>query len=140
MKVLLSIKPEFAEKIFDGSKRFEFRKSIFQNRDVRTVVVYVTRPIGRILGEFDVAEIVCADPSALWERTKHHSGISKEFFDAYFNGRSRSFALAVGAVRRYPIALNPDDVIENFTPPQSFMYVDDSLGRPEPRQIELAFA
>ena len=32
MKVLLSIKPEFAEKIFNGTKKYEFRKSIFKNK------------------------------------------------------------------------------------------------------------
>ena len=39
MTVLLSIKPEFAEKIFNGTKKFEFRKSIFKNTDVKKVVV-----------------------------------------------------------------------------------------------------
>ena len=29
MKVLLSIKPEFASKIFEGTKRFEYRKAHF---------------------------------------------------------------------------------------------------------------
>lgn len=33
MKVLLSIKPEFAERIFNGSKKYEFRKVIFKNPD-----------------------------------------------------------------------------------------------------------
>ncbi|MBI6731014.1 ASCH domain-containing protein, partial [Pseudomonas amygdali] len=42
MKVLLSIKPEYAEKILQGEKRFEFRKSVFKNPDVRTVVIYAT--------------------------------------------------------------------------------------------------
>ena len=31
MKILLLIKPQFADKIFDGSKGFEFRKSLFKN-------------------------------------------------------------------------------------------------------------
>lgn len=30
MTALLSIKPEFAEAIFDGRKKFEFRKVIFK--------------------------------------------------------------------------------------------------------------
>ena len=30
MKVLLSIKPEFVEKIFSGEKRFEYRKFAFK--------------------------------------------------------------------------------------------------------------
>ena len=44
MKVLLSIKPEFANKIFEGTKRFEFRKSIFK-KEVKTVVVYASSPL-----------------------------------------------------------------------------------------------
>ena len=41
MTVLLSIKPEFAEKIFDGTKKYEFRKSIFKNADVKKFVMQV---------------------------------------------------------------------------------------------------
>ena len=29
MKIILSIKPEIANKIFEGDKKFEFRRSIF---------------------------------------------------------------------------------------------------------------
>lgn len=32
MKVLLSIKPEYVEKILDGTKKFEFRKGIFKTQ------------------------------------------------------------------------------------------------------------
>ncbi|ASW06419.1 ASCH domain-containing protein [Rhizobium sp. 11515TR] len=138
MKVLLSIKPEYAEKIFEGTKRFEFRKSVYRSKDVRTVVVYVTRPVGQIIGEFDVEEILCKSPDDLWALTSDHSGISKDFFDEYFLGRERSFALAVGDVRRYDSPLNPNEVIANFTPPQSYMYVDDELGRPSTPQLALA--
>lgn len=42
MKVLLSIKPEFAEKIFSGEKKFEFRRSIFKDKTVKTVLVYAS--------------------------------------------------------------------------------------------------
>jgi len=45
MKILLSIKPEYAEKIFAGTKKYEFRRSIFKNPDVKTVplqfIVYI---------------------------------------------------------------------------------------------------
>jgi hypothetical protein len=37
MKVVLSIKPEFANKIFDGTKKFEFRKSIFKNENIKLI-------------------------------------------------------------------------------------------------------
>lgn len=129
MKVLLSIKPEFAERIFDGSKRFEFRKAPYRNQSVRTVAVYVTQPVGLIIGEFDVDDIIEASPERLWETTRDHAGISREFFDAYFAGRDTAFALKVGDVRRYDAPIDPEEVLDNFTAPQSYMYVDDGLSR-----------
>ena len=34
MKALLSIKPEFADKIFAGTKRYEFRRAVFKKEGV----------------------------------------------------------------------------------------------------------
>ena len=47
MNVLLSIKPEFAFKIFDGTKKYEFRKSIFKKPGVKKVIVYASSPTGK---------------------------------------------------------------------------------------------
>jgi predicted transcriptional regulator len=41
MRVLLSIKPEFAFKIL-MVKKYEFRKVVFKNPKVKTVVVYAS--------------------------------------------------------------------------------------------------
>lgn len=56
MKVLLSIKPEFVEKIFSGEKRFEYRKSIFKQQNIDTIVIYSTMPVGMIVGEFNTCQ------------------------------------------------------------------------------------
>ena len=52
MRVLLSIKPEFVEKIFSGEKLYEYRKAMFKNVNVSSVVIYSTMPVGKIVGEF----------------------------------------------------------------------------------------
>jgi predicted transcriptional regulator len=65
MKVLLSIRPEFALKMFDGSKRYECRRVIFRREKVRTVVVYASDPIKQVIGEFDIGDIIHDKPSAL---------------------------------------------------------------------------
>ncbi len=132
MKVLLSIKPEFAEKIFSGEKTFEFRKSVYKDRSVKTIVVYATQPIGRLVGEFDVADIVSASPEELWDMTREGAGISRQFFESYFDGRDCAFALQIENVVQYPVPVRPHEIIENFVPPQSYMYVDDSGRRPNP--------
>ena len=67
MKVLLSIKPEFVQEIFTGKKKYEYRKAIF-TRSVDKVVVYSTKPVGMIVGEFTVENILNDTPSTLWTR------------------------------------------------------------------------
>ncbi|MFN8356318.1 MAG: ASCH domain-containing protein [Spirosomataceae bacterium] len=125
MKILLSIKPEFADKIFEGTKQFEFRKSIFKDKTVRKVVVYASSPIQKVVGEFEIEYILNTNPSTLWEETKEFAGISKEFFDAYFNNRKMAFAFKIKSVKSYkqPLCLKRDFKIN--TPPQSFMYLND---------------
>ena len=57
MKVLLSIKPEFVEKIFDGSKKYEYRKVLPKRTDISVIVIYASAPVQRVVGEFRINEI-----------------------------------------------------------------------------------
>ena len=127
MKVLLSIKPEYASKILSGEKRFEFRKVGFSNPDVNTVVIYATRPVGKVVGEFEVARIYHDSPSKIWEKTKAYAGVNKKFFDAYYQGRSNAVAIAVGRVVKYERPFDLNELGGPKTPPQSFCYI----GSPE---------
>lgn len=123
MRVLLSIKPEYAEKILNGTKRFEYRKAAPKNPDARTVVIYATMPVGKVVGEFEIAAVLRACPDALWERTKTASGISRAFFEEYFCGRDEAVALAVREPKRYLKPLELEEVSGSSTPPQSFRYL-----------------
>lgn len=124
MRVLFSIHPEYAESILDGSKKFEFRRRIYARDDVKTVVIYATAPVGMIVGEFDIGEVLSDTPERLWEQTKDHAGIDASYFSNYFNGRDEAFAISVKTARRYktPISLVqafPDSPVA----PQSFRYM-----------------
>ncbi|WP_392551431.1 ASCH domain-containing protein [Orbus wheelerorum] len=122
MKVLLSIKPEYAELILSGKKKFEFRKGIFK-RPVKTVVIYATLPVGKIIGEFDIDEVIFRDTETLWQETKKHAGISKVFFDSYFNNRNKGFAIKVKNPKRYENPMTFKDFLPNSIPPQSYRYI-----------------
>lgn len=117
MRVLLSIKPEYAEKILNGTKRFEYRKAVPRNESVRTVVIYATMPVGKVVGEFEVGGVLCEKPKDLWKRTKEASGITREFFDSYFDGREQAMAIAVKKPKRYATPKNLKDVSGSLTPP-----------------------
>lgn len=123
MKVVLSIKPQFANKIFDGTKKFEFRKAIFKNKNVTSVLVYASSPVQKVIGEFEIGEIYNHDLETLWNKTKEYSGITKEYFYEYFADREKGFAIQIKNKRKFT---NPKSLKEdyNLTPPQSFAYWD----------------
>lgn len=124
MKVLLSIKPEYAEKIFSGLKQFEFRKAVFRNPAVKTVVLYATKPVGKVLGEFDIEEILAETPNTLWSMTSKFAGIPRQFFNEYFRGRQTAYAIRVREARRYDTPLTLGAFLDNGVAPQSFCYID----------------
>lgn len=120
----MSIKPEYVEKIFNGSKKFEYRKIIFANPNIKTVVIYATRPCGKVVGEFHIKNILCNDPEMLWENTKEYSGISKESFDKYFKEKEKGFAIEIGEVIKYKRPLTLKEFNGKIkAPPQSFFYI-----------------
>ncbi len=123
MKVLLSIKPEFVEKILDGSKRFEFRKNVFKNKNVKSIVVYSTMPVGKVVAEFDIEHILMDAPDTVWEKTADFSGISRSFFDEYFTGRDRAVAIGIGEVRQYERPMDLTELGIGSTAPQSYRYL-----------------
>ncbi len=121
--VLLSIKPEYAHKIFDGTKKYEFRKSVFKDKTVKRVIVYSSAPEQKIIGEFEIDTILNDSPSALWNLTKDFSGISQEFYNQYFQGREKAFAIKVSSPQRYAQKKNLSD-FDIIYAPQSFTYVE----------------
>ncbi len=123
MRVLLSIKPEYAEKILNGTKRFEYRKAFPRDEAVKTVVIYATMPVGKVVGEFEVGGYVADTPEKLWRETRKASGITREFFMAYFAGRDEARAIRVGATQRYAKPKSLREVSGSSTPPQSFQYL-----------------
>lgn len=123
MKVLLSIKPEYADKILSGEKKFEFRKSIFKRENIQTIIIYATMPVGKIIGEFDIESILSDAPELIWDKTSQSSGISKSFFDSYFLNRTRAYAIEIKAVRKYKTPQNLCDLKLGLKAPQSFAYI-----------------
>jgi predicted transcriptional regulator len=123
MKILLSIKPEFALKIFEGSKRYEFRRIIFKRKGIRKVLVYASSPISEIIGEFEIADILSDEPERLWIKTKDQAGISEKKFFHYFCNTNKGYAIKVSNYEMYDKPILLDDLFI-ASPPQSFMYLE----------------
>ncbi|MBF0329950.1 MAG: hypothetical protein HQL10_12390 [Nitrospirae bacterium] len=122
MKVLLSIKPEYAEKILDGEKKYEFRRTVFRDTSIKKVVIYASSPIKRVIGEFEIDSIIALGIDALWKKTMHCAGIEKDFYYNYFYGKKIGYAIKVKKTRRYRKHIGLNELNVKY-PPQSFLYL-----------------
>lgn len=121
MKILLSIKPIYANKILDWEKFFELRKSI-PKEEFDTVIIYSSFPEKKIIWEFKVDKIIYKSLDELWDITKEWSCVDKKFFDEYYKWKERWYAIKVKEIKRYKESL-PITTYTKF-PPQSFMYIE----------------
>lgn len=120
-KILLSINPEYVEKIFSGEKEFEFRKNRCKS-DVNKIVIYCTAPVMQVVGEVDIVEIIENTPAVVWKKTQNKSGVTKKFYDAYYAGRTKAVAYKLANIKKYK---NPR-TLKSFgvsNAPQSFVYL-----------------
>ena len=123
---LLSIKPEYAEAIFAGRKRVEFRRSRLAP-DVDLAIVYATQPVGAIIGWFRIRGIAESTPDGLWRRFRKVGGIERYDYFAYFEGAERAYAIEIGdpTAAAEPVLLNSLSV--GLRAPQSFQYLSAPL-------------
>lgn len=132
MKILLSIKPEFVKKIFSGEKKYEYRKTIFKS-NINSIIVYSTKPEGKIVGELIVEDILIDTPEKIWEKTNAFSGINYTFFKNYFGNRKEGCAIKIAKTILYEKPIDPTEVDKSFRPPQSFCYINNN------KQLSLNF-
>ena len=136
-KIMLAIKPEYVEKIFDGLKRYEYRK-IIPNHPISQIVIYETAPVSKVVGKVDVDEIISQRPDTLYRETERWAGISKEKYDKYFGitdelreeyfqgnpcwGSAYAYSL------NHPVIFSRPSSIEEYGlkgAPQSYVYLEE---------------
>ncbi|WP_206330479.1 ASCH domain-containing protein [Modestobacter sp. KNN46-3] len=118
----MSIHPRYADAILAGTKRVEFRKRRLAP-DVSTVVIYATRPVGRIVGTFEVLGHDVAPPAELWDRHGTHAGISVTGYDEYYAQTPAAVGILIGSVQQLSQPRPVTDLPGVSRPPQSFSYL-----------------
>jgi type I restriction enzyme S subunit len=124
MDVLLSIKPKYVKSIIEGDKRYEFRKTIFKNREINRIYIYSSSPVKKIVGTFEIGGILEDHPSDLWDTVKEFAGIDNRDFFVYFEGKSRAFAIKIQNFQEFTDLVDPYETMPGFVPPQSYCYMD----------------
>lgn len=121
--ILLSIKPEYANRIFDGQKQYEYRKRI-PKKEISKIIVYSSAPEQAVIGEIEVVKTLKMKPTPLWNSTKENAGISRSKYRKYFSGCTLAYAFVIGSFEKYPTSKSLAD-FNIQSAPQSFVYLDD---------------
>ncbi|MBB6496042.1 hypothetical protein [Methanococcus maripaludis] len=128
MTILLSIKPKYVKEILNGSKKYEFRKSIFKKYDKNELVfIYSSYPVKRIVGTFIVGDIIENCPKILWNEFKNVSGIKESEFFKYFKEKDKGYAIQINKLNEFENPVNPKDINPDFRAPQSFCYISQNF-------------
>ena len=123
--ILISIKPEYVKKIFDGSKKYEYRRRL-ADKKIDKMIIYCTAPVKAVVGEVKVVGTITDLPEYLWEHTKDYAGISKENFFDYFGDKRRTNCYILGDCVKY----DQPKKLEDFgvkVAPQSWIYTKGEL-------------
>ena len=120
-KMLLSIKPEYVDKIVAGKKKYEFRK-FHCRKGIDTIVIYATAPIKKVIGEVALLDIIEGDVDYVWHKTKDFGGILERDYMAYYEGKKVAIAYQLGKVTLYNDPMELKDLGLDYVP-QSFAYI-----------------
>ena len=121
----MSIKPQFVEKIRRGEKKFEFRRVLPKHQEVDSIIVYASKPVGKVVGEITVDDYLTLPIDEMWERTKDESGLTREEFFNYFHGKTNAHAIAIESYRDYEQPIPLDVLLPGRVPPQSYCYLNN---------------
>lgn len=121
MKIIVSINPEYVEKILCGEKKFEYRTRVAKQQ-VDTLIIYATKPMMKVVAEVEILGVIATSSEELWNQTKSQSGITKSFFDEYFKDRQVAYAYKLGEVKVYETPKSLLDFCLKMAP-QSFTYI-----------------
>lgn len=122
-KILLSIKPQFVDKIRCGEKLYEYRKSIFKDKNVATILIYSSAPVKKIVAECQIESVISGSPKLIWKQTKQNGGVTEAFFNKYFQGKKVAYAIKLSNIFFYPQSISLEDIGVEYAP-QSFRYVE----------------
>lgn len=126
--LLLSLKPCYAELVFEGLKTAELRRRIALDMENRDVFIYVSSPAMELRGGFRVGQVWRDTPDKVWDIVSELARVEKQDFDTYFAGKTVACAFEIREVWEYenPVSLNMlREQFPNFVVPQSWRYVRD---------------
>jgi len=126
--LLLSIRPEYVEKIFNGEKQVELRRRRPRVHPGDWIAIYSSTPHKMLIGVVQIKAVMVAPPSRLWHSVKAVACLKRSAFLSYFDGSSQAVGIAIENPIRLPDPVSLDELRHawpGFQPPQEFRYLTE---------------
>ncbi|WP_421850883.1 ASCH domain-containing protein [Novosphingobium sp.] len=128
--VLISIRPRFADAIFNGAKTVEIRRKIPPMKLGSRLWIYVTKPVGEVRGIAWIADIIEGDHEAVWDACGSRTGLARADFNRYLHGSAKAYGLvlrdveigtpaSMEALRELRPGFHPPQVVTRLTAPEA---------------------
>lgn len=128
--VVISIRPQYSDRIMDGSKTVELRRRFPVAAPKGTIAyIYSTSPVRAMVGMAQIKEVLKLPVAEIWRRFSDKASITRQDFDRYFDGTDHGYALLFEQVKPFSTPLTLEFLREQFgfEPPQSYLYARHDL-------------
>jgi predicted transcriptional regulator/DNA-binding XRE family transcriptional regulator len=128
--VVLSVRPQYSEKIVQGLKTIELRRRFPLTARKGTVAyIYSTSPVRAMIGSAQISEVVKLPVPQIWQKFAKLAQIDRSDFDDYFSGLTEGVAIRLTKARPFSRAVALTELRDRFgfEPPQSFIYANPGL-------------
>ena len=124
--IVASIHPRHAQAILDRTKTVELRRKVWRMGTViDRMFIYETTPTMLVVGVARVGICHTMPPERLWGHLGARTGVTREEFDEYFDGRDEAHGIEVFRPRRFIGRWSITD-LGLKRPPQSWCYVPEA--------------
>lgn len=130
--VVISIKPQFVDRILAGQKTVELRKASARIQPGTRALIYATSPRCAVVGEAVIRRRHQLPLDELWRQFGAQAAVSEDTFHDYYAGSTEGVAFELRGVTRYaePVPLAELRRLgDGFRPPQSYMRLPAFLAR-----------
>jgi len=129
--ILMSIKPEYVEKIQSGEKVVEIRRRFNTKWRGCRITVYSSSPLQALHGYATIENVSEGPPDKIWSQFGEHIGSSKEDFDAYTGCLEKIYAITLKNYEPYvsPVSFSQLEGLLNqrdLRPPQSYLSLESN--------------
>ncbi|TIN70176.1 MAG: ASCH domain-containing protein, partial [Mesorhizobium sp.] len=100
--VVLSIRPQYSDKIMDGRKTVELRRRFPISAPGGTLAyIYSTSPIRAMVGVAEIKDVLKLPVKQIWAEFEDRAFVDQNDFDNYFQGLEFGFALLFEDVKPF---------------------------------------